>query len=499
MARHVDKLVVTNRAALTAKYGTVGFKRIEAALSAARDADHARGLSSRRVLLDRPPKGIATVADRSDAGATKAAVDALVGALTPLYVMILGGPDVVAQPLLRNPTNDDDASVPSDLPYACAAAPGTNPTAFVGPSRVVGRLPDALGADDPDALIHAITVAAGWKARPSAQLLPIFGISADPWKISTRLSVQHLPGAANTVHLSPPEGPVWPPRDFKARLHFVNCHGADTDPHWFGQRGSSYPVAVDADLVASAVTPGTVVAAECCYGAQHYDPSLAGGHRGVALSYLAGGAYGVFASSTLAYGPASAMGSADLLTRYFLASVLEGASLGRAALEARLRFVQEQGELDPIDLKTLVQFDLLGDPSIHPMVPPPGTSHPKAAKAVGRGGLAAPPAPGEPDRSRAVSRRATLAALGAAVDRSVARTDPRPQRAAGISLARVAGAADVATGGLGPVRTYVARPRLRGAPTVRFHVASERAGRSRRTVIVRDAGGELTSRVVFSK
>ena len=106
---------------------------------------------------------------------------------------------------------------------------------------------------------------------------------------------------------------MWLLRDFKARLHFVNCHGADTDPHWFGQRGSSYPVAVDADLVASAVTPGTVVAAECCYGAQHYDPSLAGGHRGVALSYLAGGAYGVFASSTLAYGPASAMGSAVLI------------------------------------------------------------------------------------------------------------------------------------------------------------------------------------------
>jgi hypothetical protein len=82
--------------------------------------------------------------------------------------------------------------------------------------------------------------------------------------------------------------------------------------------------------------------------------------------YLAQGAYGFFGSSTIAYGPEDSNGAADLITQYFLLAILEGASLGRAALMARQRFVAEVAELDPVDLKTLAQFNLLGDPSVHP-------------------------------------------------------------------------------------------------------------------------------------
>ena len=82
--------------------------------------------------------------------------------------------------------------------------------------------------------------------------------------------------------------------------------------------------------------------------------------------YLIQGAYGYFGSSTIAYGPEEGNGAADLITQYFLMAVLDGASLGRAALVARQRFVQQTAELDPVDLKTLGQFNLLGDPSIHP-------------------------------------------------------------------------------------------------------------------------------------
>jgi len=51
--------------------------------------------------------------------------------------------------------------------------------------------------------------------------------------------------------------------------------------------------------------------------------------------------------------------------------VLAGASLGRAALEARQRFAALYTHLDPTDLKTLAQFYLLGDPSIHPVASVP--------------------------------------------------------------------------------------------------------------------------------
>ena len=52
--------------------------------------------------------------------------------------------------------------------------------------------------------------------------------------------------------------------------------------------------------------------------------------------------------------------------------MLAGASLGRALLTARQRYVAAQPAMTPVDLKTLAQFSLLGDPSIHLVTPPPG-------------------------------------------------------------------------------------------------------------------------------
>jgi len=118
---------------------------------------------------------------------------------------------------------------------------------------------------------------------------------------------------------------------------------------------------------AALVLVPTVVSAECCYGAELYDPSVAKGQMGICNTYLAGGAYGFFGSSTTAYGPSSGNGSADLVCQYFLQRVLAGSSLGRATLEARQRFVQVMSVLDPADMKTLAQFNLMGDPAIHPV------------------------------------------------------------------------------------------------------------------------------------
>jgi len=148
-------------------------------------------------------------------------------------------------------------------------------------------------------------------------------------------------------------------------MHFINCHGAEVDPLFYGQKGNDYPVAHDAGRLKGKVAEGTVVAAECCYGAELYDAGT--GQAGMANSYLAEGAYAVFGASTIAYGPAAGNGAADLICQYFLQRVLAGASLGRAALEARQRFVRETTVLDPVDLKTLAQFSLMGDPSLAPV------------------------------------------------------------------------------------------------------------------------------------
>lgn len=113
--------------------------------------------------------------------------------------------------------------------------------------------------------------------------------------------------------------------------------------------------------------------------------------RGHRSSYLADGAYGFFGSTTIAYGPSEGNGQADLICQFFLDSVLNGASLGRAALEARQRFAALYTHLDPTDLKTLAQFYLLGEPSIQPVgAVPHALSRTKAFKVAFKGAKASP-------------------------------------------------------------------------------------------------------------
>ena len=82
-----------------------------------------------------------------------------------------------------------------------------------------------------------------------------------------------------------------------------------------------------------------MAAVECCYGAELYDSVILGLPLPICQRYLIQGAYGYFGSSTIAYGPADGNGAADLITQYFLVAVLDGASIGRAALTARQQYI----------------------------------------------------------------------------------------------------------------------------------------------------------------
>jgi hypothetical protein len=164
---------------------------------------------------------------------------------------------------------------------------------------------------------------------------------------------------------SPPKGPSWKNTELGRRVHFINCHGSPEDPNFYGQRGRNYPVAHTAKKLVKKIMNGTVIAVECCYGAQLYDPADADMQPGICSTYLRDGAYGFFGSSTIAYGPSEGNGQADLICQYFIDEVLDGASLGEATLKARHRFAQAYTHVDPTDLKTMIQFHLFGDPSIH--------------------------------------------------------------------------------------------------------------------------------------
>lgn len=375
-----DKLVLMHEGRLSAKYGAAGLKSVKAALAALVTADRRRGLITTLVRLDHTDDmsahgGVvdAEVSPRS----VKRAVDRLYAGLQPHYLLLLGGPDLLPMVPLVNPVwgqedGDPDRTVPSDLPYACEAPYATQADRFLGPTRVVGRLPDLMGARRPDLLTQLIRAAARSRPRPRDDFEQSFGLSAQAWDASTRLSLRNTFGPGTPMHSVPPDGPSWTKDQLAPRMHFINCHGDELSPDYFGQPPGQevYPVALTSARLTGRVSAGTVIAAECCYGAQLFDPADAGGAWPMALAYLRDGASAFLGSSTVAYGPSEGNGSADLLCQFFLQQVLAGASTGRAALEARQRFAGERTHLDPLDLKTLAQFHLLGDPSSQPVAVP---------------------------------------------------------------------------------------------------------------------------------
>lgn len=386
-----DKIIVTNLSALKKKYGAKGLTKIRGAITALIAADKKRGLATRLFALDsasemKKAKG-AAVTTAASPRQNKNAIDAVYATFRPDYLMILGAVDVVPHQDLINPLfgkdEDFDQCAWGDIPYACDQPYSRQPDKFIGPTRVVGRLPDLTGGTDPEYLIGLLRTAAGWKSLTRQDYSDYFAISALTWQGSTSESLDKLFGSSTNLKFSPAGGPKWTNAQLARRSHFINCHGSPADPEFAGQKGEAFPTAHQAKWVDGKISEGTVASVECCYGGELYDPVLASGQAGICNTYLANKAYGYFGASTIAYGPADSNGAADLICRYFLQQVLRGASLGRAALEARQEFALAGPGLDPVDMKTIAQFSLFGDPSIHPVAA--ATPHKMMARGFAEG------------------------------------------------------------------------------------------------------------------
>ncbi|NGZ95137.1 MAG: hypothetical protein CV089_03210 [Nitrospira sp. WS110] len=405
-----DKVIVTNRSALIRKYGRQGTAKIRQAMRALSAADKKRGMKNRVVYLDDAKTmkkfGGKPVLNATDPRENKHAIDAVFTALRPDYLMILGAPDVVPHQDLDNPVydpteGDDDPRAWGDVPYACEAPYSRDPARFVGPTRVVGRVPDLVSAAEPSYLVALLKIATTGQRRELDTYAGYFGLSAAEWRGSTHLSLNNIFGQATDLLLAPPTGPDDLHGRLENRAHFINCHGGPASPEFLGQRGKSYPTALTTKATEGKIMDGTVAAVECCYGAELYDATTLGIDLPICQSYLRQGAYGYLGSTTIAYGPAESNGAADLICQYFLLNVLEGASLGRAALAARQQFVQGTAQMDPVDLKTLAQFCLLGDPSLHPVLRSTPTTVPKGVD------------PSQAERFFRAERRAKLGEVGA--------------------------------------------------------------------------------------
>lgn len=477
-----DKLLVLHRSRLRQKYGASGARRIVAALDRLIAADADRGIESVRVDLSTGRSmrryGLGGVGDHDDVEAMVTAVQRVALLAEPDYVLLVGGPDVVPHVAVVNPlagTADPDPDVPSDLPYACTDGFTTDANRLVAPRLAVGRLPDLPGADDPAPLIAIIDAARTWIPFAAAHYRRHLTVSTVTWKGSTEETSDRLFGAVD-VRLTPPDGPDWTDDELARPTHFLNLHGATADPRFFGEDlTGAFPVAHEATAVVGRLAPGALCTAECCYGAELFDPVLAGGVEPMPFAYLTSGAYAYVGATGTSYGPPIGNGGADLLCRYFLEEVLGGSSTGRAFLEARHRYVRDQPVLRPVDAKNLAQFVLLGDPSIHPVlrvgtvngpvgpVADPGGDGPKTARIATR--LLAP--------GRAERRRNLEAAAWALAQTTVVATDDATSPTPDL-VAKVAGAAGIRAGaGVGAKDLALVEPEPvhgLGGPGVRLGV-----------------------------
>jgi hypothetical protein len=380
----IDKVIISNRTALQSKYGKAGFQKIHSAVKKLIAADKRRDLRSLLIFVDdtaamKKAKS-KVVKDETDAEQFKNAVDSVFRHYTPDYILLLGATDIVPHCRFRIPIpDDDDTYVSSDVPYACEAPFSRNPGDFIAPGRVLGRLPDITGANDPSYLIRLIENSIKWKSQKLSAYKNYFSLSVKWWRKSTQISLKNIFEKDSKLKLAPPAiGPYTKP-ELAPLMHFVNCHGGERTSEFYGQaneHSDKYPVCLESAMLANKVSYGTVAAAECCYGGLLYNPNRPTKiHSPISNTYLQNGAVAFVGSTTAAYGPSDSQGGADYITQYFLIAIQKGASCGRAFLEAQQRFV-EKGDvkMDPTDLKTIIQFLLLGDPSVTPVEDQPKTT-----------------------------------------------------------------------------------------------------------------------------
>lgn len=378
MENKADKVILSHRGNIEAKYGRKT-SRILNALKRLKLASVKAGLKTEVIFLDDPEimkRYKATPITNPDSQEQfKHSIDQLYDCCEPDYIVLAGAQDIIPFQLLKNPARrlDEEEFVPTDLPYACSSAYSDDTKKYLSPSRVVGRIPDIPNVNDPAYFEKLVTHIVQWKPVASAFYQKYFGLSTVSWKGSTSKNITRLFKKTDRLHFSPIDGPAYRKNILSASCHFINCHGALQDPAFYGEKGDRQPESLFSKSLDGRIRYGTLVAAECCYGAQLFDPQEAG-DMSIANKYLREGAIGFMGSSNVAYGPSDNLALADLMTQYFLLQVFDGASIGRSLLEARIRFLNDAGPyLDVMELKTYAQFLLLGDPAIHPVTAVAGT------------------------------------------------------------------------------------------------------------------------------
>lgn len=375
-------LIVSSRHRLWQRYGPSGVDAVERALGELMDAMALRGLSATVLYPDDSPLlarfGVLP-ADTSRPGDMARVIRELSDRMRwteerVRYLLLIGDEDILPHDRPANPSPDDEDRLRSDHLYATDAADPLRP------ARAVGRLP--LG--ELHALVEAIRTAAQAHERLAAGLgAPLapeaFGYSASVWKRAAR-EVFGTIGDPRLLRLSPPLTRQEAPRPGEAgpRWRYYNLHGLSDSPAWYGELDPAFPAGYASCPVALrpedlAPAPGSLVFSAACFGAH---ASGRGTADSIALTSMAGGAWGFVGATGVSYGGLDgALVAGDLLAARFWQAALGGMPVGWALAQAKWALVQEtlarQGYLDAEDEKAVLNMVLYGDPSLVCQSPSP--------------------------------------------------------------------------------------------------------------------------------
>ncbi|MBN2258433.1 MAG: hypothetical protein JW704_11545 [Anaerolineaceae bacterium] len=392
-------VLLTTRQGLEKQYGPQTAKMIEGLLSElSLSISRQPGWGSLVLCVDQPASTAAyglSAAAYGDANQIKLAVSDLDNALVKKgqmigVLLIVGSEQVVPFHHLPNPTEDSDAFVTSDNPYA-----SIDENYFV-PEWPVGRLSGGCGSDS-SLLVRQIRAMINhyngehrkgqwWSRIPVLNSMigyflsneymngykSSFGYTAQVWKNSS-FSVFKPIGTERSLLVSPPvvTGTLWQSGLLPARMAYYNLHGLNDSSEWYGQKSASgpnslpdYPVALSERDFTSNRKPPRIIFSEACYGASIESKNE---NESLALKFLSGGSAALIGSTCIAYGSvANPLTAADLLGNAFWQNVKNGKPVGFALMNAKISLAKlmhsRQGYLDGEDQKTLLSFILLGDP-----------------------------------------------------------------------------------------------------------------------------------------
>jgi len=358
----LTRRLVVSSAGLINTYGAAGYNALLGKLNQM-SGSTSGGTTALHILDD-----TSNMAKHGFSPASSSSADDLRSALRPLLetgdtVAIIGDQRCFPAHSVPNPVSDrsidPDDQILTDNPYGDLA--GNPPSNCTQPEISVGRI--AAGSSDS---VDDLAALLDWMAQPSMRTGYV-EITSRQWQDTSSFVMAAL-ASAERVFVSPDARiTAGNAANLDCKFLYCNLHGFASGGPWMGYDPAlALPVpAVVPAAFQSIYVSGTVCFTEACYGlATSQMPT----NSSCALSLLAAGAKAIIGATGLAYGTATVNATdlidADAMAKGFFNNALTpGESVGNCIQAARQLLASTSSATDPFVKKTLLEFQLLGDPS----------------------------------------------------------------------------------------------------------------------------------------